>query len=735
MNKIGRAYGLAGFWWTVLAVLLFSAGPALAQGDLIRVDADGPVDVRADSLEYDERTATYQATGEVEILRGGNRLLADSIKLDSKSMVAEASGNVRLITPGQILTGNRLLMDLNSSTGKLYNGQVYIPGNNFYLRGEEIEKTGEDTYLMNYGEFTTCDGSKPAWTVTGSEMDVTIEGYGTAKNTAFRIRDVPVLWSPYMAFPAKFKRQSGLLAPSFGTSNRDGFMYSQPYFQTLGDDMDATFTLTYMGKRGIDYGLEYRYNLGAGSKGMFSMDYLPNDQQGEELFKKGENAKPYDSRYWFRAMADQELFNGSMSMKVDIDLVSDEDYLREFTFGNTGWNANHKRYTEWFGREFDPYTSTTRESKLNILKTWSNTTFNGSMIYYDDLTTNNKATLQEFPYLSLDATKQAVGKSGLYFKMGSDYRYYYREEGSTGHVANISPQLSLPLNFNDFLTLEPIFTYMPRFYAVNTDGESNVKKNGVDNMWSFETKLSTYMFRVFDFGSAEDPLKVKHAFRPYVSYYFQPESDDDDIADLASRSEGRQNTVSYGIENAFTSKYMGQDETTGEVVAKYVEFMRLNFSHSFDLGQYRQSTDNHYWGELEGRLEFEPNDFLYAQANASWDPYENSFTGIYFQVDASDRRGDVISLDYSQDNEETHQIQARLKLAVTTEWSANYIQRYNFEDEESFETTYELRYEGQCWGVRTFYTDKVRERGFYVAFSLGGFGELFGYGKTNTSTN
>ena len=735
MAKSGRLLGLAVVFFALAAVLLAQGTTALAQGELIRVDAQGPVDIRADQVEYDEKTASYFARGEVEIARGEVRVFADQIRLVSKTLLAEAEGKVRLVGPDHVITGDRMAVDLQGGTGKVYNGQVYIRSSNYYLRGEEIEKTGRDTYHMRYGSFTTCDGTNPAWNFTGRDMEVTVEGYGHVKDSVFRVRDFPVLWTPYLIFPAKFKRQSGLLAPSFGTSSRDGIVISQPYFQTLGDDQDLTVTANYMSKRGVDVGLEYRYNLDPGSKGMFMIDYLHKDQQGQDLFDQGELAKPYDSRYWFRGMAEQSLFNDSMTLKSVIDLVSDQDYLREFLHGHTGFYASNDRFIQWFGRELDPYGSLTRQSYVNLQKSWANSVFNGSMIYYDTINTDNKTTLQKLPTLSFDATRQAVGQSGLYFQMGSYYTYYYRAEGSRGSISDLSPSISLPLNFNDYLELEPSFTYMPRLYSVSLDSteSQNNSKQGLSQLWNFTNRASSYLYQVFDFGTTETPFKVKHALRPYIDYSFQPKEKDEDTALLARRSQSRINQFSYGVENAFTTKTMGKDPETSEIAPQYREALRLNLAHSFDLSQYRSGGDDaRYWGYATGRLEFEPTDNLYLQADSYWNLYNNRFEQINSEITYTSHRGDAIGLQYYQIPGYLHQATADLKLAVTKEWSLRYLRRLDFILEQDFEQTYEVRYEGQCWGIRFFYTDTLREDAFFVAFSLGGLGEILGWGQTKS---
>ena len=721
------------FCFAALLGMLAAATPAAAQGELIKIDSEGPVYVRADQVEYDERKLSYLAQGEVEVIRGDTRLLADKVMLNSQTLVAEAEGKVRLTMPGQVLTGSRMVVDMDSGVGKMYQGQIFIEASNYYVRGEEIEKTGRDTYKVRYGEFTTCDGEQPAWTLKGHEVEVDLDGYGTAKNSTFRIKDWPLFWTPYVVFPAKFKRQSGLLTPAFGNSKRDGTVISVPYFQTLGEDQDITVTLNYMSKRGLDMGLEYRYNLAPGSKGMFMIDYLPSDGAADDLFKEGNLAAPYNSRYWFRGKADQNLFDNTMRLTLDVDWVSDQDYTREFTFGNSGFKLTDDRFNRWFGRGLEPDTSLLRKNRINLQRNWSSASFNGEILYWDDLSNDNKRTLQQLPNLNFNATRQPVGKTGLYFQMNSSYNYYYREEGSTGHISDVAPVLSLPLNFNDYLYLEPRVSYAPRLYSVTLDDNEDPshETSGISQFWSTNLAASTYLYRVFDFGSAADPFKIKHGMRPFVSYVFKPRIDEDDVATLARRSQGLTNAFSYGLENAFTYKIMGQDEVTGEVVPIYREFMRLNVSHSFDLYEYRRDNENgRYWGNVVGRLEFEPFSYLYVQADSSWNLYNNRFESINARLVASDKRGDSISVDYLNTYGSTHQINTKLRLAITTEWHLGYINRKDLKTEIDFEQSYELGYEGQCWGAKIMYVDShYREQGYWIVFSLGGFGELLGFGR------
>ncbi|WP_338601898.1 LPS-assembly protein LptD [Desulfoferula mesophila] len=701
-------------------------------GTLTRIDAQGPVDIRADKVFYNEKTATYTAEGEVEIARGGTRLMADKVSLNANTLVAEAQGRVRLSNASQVITGKSMVVDLNNSTGKIYDGRIFIKTTNYYITGGEIAKTGDETYHIQRGTFTTCDGADPAWQVSGKDMKVTVEGYGTVEDAAFRVKDFPILWTPYMVFPAKSQRQSGLLAPSFGQGQRDGFSFSLPYYQTLGDSQDMTFILNYYTKRGVDLGLEYRYALDDQSKGMFMIDWMPHDDNGDALFNEGESSQVYDNnRYWFRGMADQKLFNGTMDLKANIDLVSDPDYLREFTFGYSGYNASDRRLFEWFGRNLDPNTSTVRTNTINLSRSWSSSTFNAGILYYDDTTGNNDYVLQSLPSITFDATTQQLGNTAFYFGMGSSFTYYYREKGSTGAISDVAPYISLPLNFNDYIEFEPSFTWRQRFYAVDTDDLSgDPQSTGTNQVYNFSATASTYLYRVFEFGSAEDPFKIKHAYRPFVTYDYRPSLAENDIPDLAQFGSERTNLLSYGIKNTLTSKTMAPTGENGAMEASYREFLRLNLYQSFDVDAYRTDVDaDAYWGEITMALEFLPTDKLYFQNTTSVDPNDGTFTRADFLTRASDSRGDSITLDYRYDNDGVNQLNTWIKVALTQEWYAGFINRHDFDGEIDFQTQYELGYQSQCWGFKAYYVDDITQRGFFIVFSLGGFGDILTFSQ------
>jgi LPS-assembly protein len=80
--------------------------------------------------------------------------------------------------------------------------------------------------------------------------------------------------------------------------------------------------------------------------------------------------RPNKDRYWFRMKHDQELPSG-FSGRLDLDIVSDQDYLNEFKKGYSGFDETKKYFLSEFGREIDDYNDPVRVNRLNIFKNWN----------------------------------------------------------------------------------------------------------------------------------------------------------------------------------------------------------------------------------------------------------------------------------------------------------------------------------------------------------------------------
>ncbi|MEO1368669.1 MAG: LptA/OstA family protein, partial [Acidobacteriota bacterium] len=161
------------------------------------------------------------ATGGVELKYRDLTLTAETVRLDIPDNRLTAEGEVVLDEGPERISGDVLEYDLDTRTGRVTNAKAQVQGDIFFS-GSEIAKTGDITYTIEDGEFTSCEGESPAWSFALSEASITLEEYARIKNARLRLGKVPVLYFPYILWPATTERSSGWLIPRPGYSDRRG---------------------------------------------------------------------------------------------------------------------------------------------------------------------------------------------------------------------------------------------------------------------------------------------------------------------------------------------------------------------------------------------------------------------------------------------------------------------------------------------------------------------------------
>lgn len=289
-----------------------------------------PVDVHARSVQYERERNVYVASGDVVIEQPGRKLTADWVTFNPDTHKGVASGNVVITEGGDRLEADFLHFDVETLEGVVFEGRLDSTSSRFRLTGEEVLRTGPETYEFRQGSFTTCRCPEPGadpWMIRADRADLEFEGYGTARNTTFEVLGVPVVWLPWMIYPLKRERQTGVLFPELGTSSRTGFDVGLPLFWAARDDLNVLVTPHYLSKRGFkpDVGLEYVYGERSWGElyGTFIHDLDVNPDDPDTPFS--------DDRWAGRALNDHWLSeSGESRIKVDATVLSDTMFSFDF---------------------------------------------------------------------------------------------------------------------------------------------------------------------------------------------------------------------------------------------------------------------------------------------------------------------------------------------------------------------------------------------------------------------
>ncbi len=306
------------------------AAPALAAdpGGIKFNAGDAPFELSADSIEYDRPRDLYIAEGAVEIRQGDRQLTADWIAFSNTTQRGVASGNVSFREGGETLLTKFAEFDIVTMQGVLYDAHFDAEKNQFRMAGEEIAKTGRQTYRFEKGRFTTCrcePGERNPWEIHAEHADVEIGGYGTARNTTFEVLGVPVVWLPWMMYPLKTERQTGLLFPILAVGSIQGFSAALPFFWAARENVNVLITPGWSVKRGFTTQASTEYVYGEESSGRVAGAY--HDDQHIDADTPSE---PFGRNRWAAWGKQDVALPGDVRVKSDFNFASDNQYPTDF---------------------------------------------------------------------------------------------------------------------------------------------------------------------------------------------------------------------------------------------------------------------------------------------------------------------------------------------------------------------------------------------------------------------
>jgi lipopolysaccharide assembly outer membrane protein LptD (OstA) len=261
----------------------------------------------------------------VEIVQGERTLRADWISFNAETGNGVASGDVELVDGGDVLRAAFIEFDIHNLEGVLYRAHFESDASRFVAEGDTIAKTGGQTYRFENGTFTTCqcpeEDQRPPWRIRAKEADVEIEGYGTTRNTTVEVLGIPAVWLPWMIYPIKTQRQTGLLFPDVALGSRNGFSVGLPFFWAAHEQLNLTLTPRYSSKRGFQGDAAAEYVFGRESWG----DVLASYAYDQEI-DPNTPQDPFGRQRW--AVLGRQGWVGPAALRFQSDFafVSDNQY-------------------------------------------------------------------------------------------------------------------------------------------------------------------------------------------------------------------------------------------------------------------------------------------------------------------------------------------------------------------------------------------------------------------------
>lgn len=242
---------------------------------------------------------------------------AESGRLDGERL--ELEGGVRYRSPELELDAERLSRARHGAALDAEALRFAFPELGLAGAAARLARPDAEHSRLQDLELTRCDPQDPDWRFAAARLDLDhAEGLGRARHLSLWLGPVPVLYLPYLVFPIDERRRSGLLYPSFGDSSRHGFEYAQPIYWNIAPQADATFTPTWLSRRGLKLDTEWRLLT------RHSTSRLRTAHLDDEVTGTARRLFDLDHR---------ERLGDRWSLSVDYLDTSDPDHFRDFGDG------------------------------------------------------------------------------------------------------------------------------------------------------------------------------------------------------------------------------------------------------------------------------------------------------------------------------------------------------------------------------------------------------------------
>jgi len=480
-----------------------------------------------------------------------------------------------------------------------------------YITGIKSKKVNDSTHYIKRARFTTSNKPKPDYYIQTSKVKVVPGKKVVAGVSNLVIADVPTpLFLPFAYFPITKGRASGIIFPTWGQNNNQGyFLQNGGYYMAINDYVDLAIIgdIYTNGSWGLrvesNYAKRYRFN------GNISIrtENLINSERGFPDFSRASN------------------FNIRWRHTQDTHASPNSRFSASVNFGSSQF------FRQSLNELSTPlFLTNTFNSSISYGKKFVGTPFNMTSSITLSQNTNTKQIDMTFPSLqvSMDRIypfahknrikKNALQKIGMTYNMRANYRIrtndkdFFKKEMFNNAQAGIQHDVAANTNFKllKYFTLSPGASLKEIWYFDRINKRYDAVNNSVaidtiGGFTSFTTyqtslSLSTTLYGTFNFKKGR--LKaIRHTLRPSVSFNYRPDfgyyyktfqasADPTDIQEFnpfqngifGGPSRGLSESIAISLNSTLEAKVMPKDSTDAK--PKKISILNnLNFSTNYNI--------------------------------------------------------------------------------------------------------------------------------------------------------
>lgn len=673
-----------------------AAAPAVT--DDISVADDGRVRVTADrATTVLDRFSVF--SGDVDLRRGVLRVQADELRYDEVGNRLDAHGNVRIGTnTGDDVSTPEAGFDLGTDRGHTGAAAFRLGDNRGRGRADRIHFEGRDRLRLNGVRFTSCPPGQDHWFLNARRMLLdNAKGEGTARSVTLEFMHVPILYAPWFSFPLTDARKTGFLVPRFGESSTRGVNVAAPYYLNLAPQYDDTITPAFMSRRGAMLRNEFRY-LGESYNGDLEVEYLPNDN----VFGDNRSALRY---------IHAQTISPHVSASLDIQSVSDKDYLADLGETTKVTSSTHV-----------PSSATLSYGGRNIQAG----VFVKSYQTLDPTIAVTNEPYERLPQMFAIADFP-LGYNRPRLEIDSEYTFFNRSAGVTGHRVDLLPSVSIPWRTAyGYVTPKAGLHYT----AYDLQGATNSTPERSLGVFS----LDSGMF--FDRPARLFGGDFTQTLEPRIYYLYVPYEDQDSFPNFDS------GTPDFNFDNLFReNRFLGRDrvgdadQVTVAATTRFldvetgIERLRLSAGQTIYFSEQNVNIPSGVQSDdrtdlvLETRAWLRSDWYLRGTWQADLSNADTSKGNLYLTYHPAPDR--IVNVAYRYLRDQQNQVDLSSQWPVAGRWTLFGRWNYSTLDSDTLQAYAGFSYRRCCWAVRAAATHRilgngVPDSGFLFEFELTG---------------
>ncbi len=545
----------------------------------IAASAGDKIEVTAEHIE--SKAGVLYAKDGVVVFYGDNVIRANTASYDKARHKLVLDGKVEMM--GYRGTKERAPhLEIDTLTNEVSFKELFFANENDIWLLTRNANRRDGNYTFGSSVLSSCEIDDPIWTLHFSSASYdSAEKYMKVYNARVNLWGIPVFYTPYMAFSTDNRRSSGLLFPKVGYTEEDGFIYEQPIYWAIADNMDLELDPQIRVDRSLGMYGTFRFVDSDHSYGYLRAGYFKD----KESFRDAHNL-PHDTHYGLQFKYDSaKVISDALGSDYDDGLYVRISYLNDIDYLNL-----QKTHLDEFGQ------SPLQESRIDYyLQNDSWYAALNAKYYIDTRLPNNDATLQTLPALQWHKFLDSIVVNNLTYTVDVQAHHQYRKEGS--RMKDL--ELRVPITFD----MPLLDDYMHVAFKESLFAGKYYFDNGDDLVYDD----LTYAYNVHEIKLYSDLTKrfdrYTHVIQPSVGYLLPGSEHHDPVTPeaLLSTQPDVKDLFSAGFpEESF---YLGFNQYLYDEKTDLIFFQRLT---------QRYYTDRDYkWSDLQNEMEYDWNDWRF----------------------------------------------------------------------------------------------------------------------------